>query len=97
MMPEFVLLCHDAKDALPTRLETRLAHLDHIAKAGDAVLLAGPLLDEEGRPKGSLLVIRMENEAAARDFADKDPYALAGVFDKVEIAPFRIVAGALAP
>ena len=96
-MPVFTLLCHDRDDGLALRMETRPVHLDYIAGAGDQVLLAGALLNEAGEPGGSLIVIEAENADAARAFADNDPYARAGVFKKVDIAPYRIVAGKLAP
>lgn len=96
-MPAFTLLCHDKDDSLALRMETRPAHLEYIAEAGENVLLAGPLLNDAGEPAGSLLIIEAEDAAAARYFAEKDPYALAGLFKHVEITPYRIVAGALAP
>ena len=97
MMPVFTLLCHDKDDGLATRMETRPVHLDYIASAGEQVLLAGALLNEAGEPAGSLLIIEAEDANAAKAFADNDPYAKAGVFNKVDIAPYRIAAGALAP
>ena len=96
-MPVFTLLCHDKDDALAVRMETRPVHLDYIAGAGEQVLLAGALLNEAGDPAGSLIIIEAENADAARAFADNDPYAKAGVFKQVDIAPYRIVTGALAP
>jgi uncharacterized protein YciI len=33
----------------------------------------------------------MESEAAALEFASNDPYALDGVFERVEVKPFRKV------
>lgn len=96
-MPAFTLLCHDKDGALSLRMENRPAHLDFIAEAGERVLLAGPLLNEAGEPKGSLLIIEADNADAARTFAESDPYARAGLFDNVEITPYRIVTGALAP
>jgi uncharacterized protein len=48
-------------------------------------------------PAGSLFVIAAAEMSDVQSFADNDPYALAGLFDVVEIRPYRIVAGALAP
>lgn len=94
-MPEFILLCRDKADALPLRIETRPAHLDYIASKGDAVLIAGPILDDAGDPAGSMLVINATDGQAAQAFAENDPYAKAGLFESVEIAPYRLVAGTL--
>lgn len=96
-MPAFILLCHDKADSLPLRQETRERHLDYIAGKGSAVLLAGPILDDNGQPAGSMLLIDAEDAEAARSFAQADPYAEAGLFENVDIKPYRIVTGALAP
>ena len=61
------------------------------------MLLAGPILNEAGEPRGSLLIIRAETLDAARAFAENDPYAQADLFKNVDIKPYRLVAGALAP
>ena len=96
-MPAFILLCHDKPDSLPIRQATRERHLDYIAAKGSAVLLAGPMLDENGQPAGSMLVIEAADAEAAQRFAQADPYAEAGLFENVDVKPSRIVTGALAP
>lgn len=95
-MPVFTLLCRDKDDAVPLRMETRPIHLDYIAEAGEKVLLAGPMLNDAGDPIGSLIIIEAVDAQAAKTFADNDPYARAGLFKEVEVAPYRIVTGALA-
>lgn len=88
-MPQFILLCRDKPDSLALRMETRPAHLEYFHGIGSKGVLAGPLLDEAGNPKGSMLLIEAESEDAARDIAANDPYAKAGLFASVEILPFR--------
>lgn len=95
-MPEFILLCQDKKASLELRKATRAAHLDYVAKSENPVLLAGPLLDDEGNPEGSLLIISAKDKKIARRFADNDPYALAGLFARVEIRPYLIVKAKIA-
>lgn len=94
-MPEFILICHDRKNCFDLRAETRKAHLEYIDQRRSAVLIAGPMLDDEGRSIGSVLIIDAKDRAAAKDFADNDPYAKAGLFVDTEIRPFKIVTGAL--
>lgn len=43
---------------------------------------------------GSMIVIEAVDAAAARTFAANDPYALAGLFQNVEIKPWRWLIGA---
>ncbi len=96
-MPEFILFCHDREDSLALRLKTRPAHLAYVANADIEILLAGPILDDEENPAGSLFIIAAAQISDVQYFADNDPYALAGLFENVEIRPYRIIAGALAP
>ena len=93
-MPLFVIYALDRPGALETRLSARPAHLEHV-KANPGVKVAGPLLDGAGEPVGSLFVVEAEDLAAIQGFCDADPYVKAGVFDRVEIHPWRVTVGAL--
>lgn len=91
----FVLICRDKPDSGALRARIRPAHLDYIEGRAEAVWLAGPLLSEAGEPQGSLLIIEAGSEAAAWDFAESDPYSKNGLFETVEVRPFRFVKGKL--
>jgi len=86
----YALICTDKPDRLQTRIDTRSAHLDYIAATG-VVSQAGPFLSETGEMTGSLLVLEVETLQQAQDWADKDPYALAGLFASVEIRAWKKV------
>ncbi len=88
-MPHFVLHCLDKPGALELRLANRPVHLEYMRGLGSVLLLAGPLLGEDGNPKGSLIIIEAEDAAAAAAIAAADPYAKAGLFASVTITPFR--------
>ncbi len=96
-MSEFILFCHDRQDSLALRLKTRTEHLAYVANADVDILLAGPIFDDDENPAGSLFVIAAADISDVQRFADNDPYALAGLFAAVEIRPYRIITGALAP
>jgi uncharacterized protein YciI len=87
----FVLVCTDKPQSLPIRLAVREAHLTYLETYVDRLVLAGPLLDAEQRSCGSLLILEVEDAAAAAGFAEADPYAKAGLFESVVIRPFRAV------
>lgn len=87
-----VLIARDRPGALEIRKANREAHLAYIADTG-VVSLAGPLLGENGEMSGSLLVLDVETRAEAEAWAARDPYALAGLFEHVEITAFRRVVG----
>lgn len=89
----FALLCTDKPEHLPVRMETRPAHVDWLngLNAAGTLKMAGPFLDGDGKPCGSLVVIKAGDQAEAEAIAAQDPYAMAGLFQKVEIKPFNWV------
>ena len=70
---------------LQVRLDTRPAHLDFLESLGDELVLAGPFLDADEKPCGSLVVIKADSLATAEKTAARDPYAHAGLFETVEV------------
>jgi uncharacterized protein YciI len=84
----FALICTDKPDHLQLRLDNRPAHVDHLKSLGEALKGAGPFLDAEEKPNGSLVIIDVEDRAAAEAVADADPYAKAGLFESVDIRPW---------
>lgn len=84
------LIARDKPGALQTRLDTREAHIAYLKETG-VVSQAGPLLDEAGGMIGSLIVLDVADLQAARDWADHDPYAQAGLFHSVELIAWKKV------
>lgn len=89
----FAFLCKDKPGHLNVRMETRPAHVEHLNRldAEGRLKMAGPFLDAEGKPSGSLMIVSAENLEAATAIADSDPYAKAGLFERVDIKPFNWV------
>ncbi|MEZ2129889.1 MULTISPECIES: YciI-like protein [unclassified Sinorhizobium] len=87
----FAFLCKDKPGHLNVRMETRPAHVEHLNRLDTegTLKMAGPFLDAEGKPSGSLVVVSAENLEAARAIADSDPYAKAGLFESVDVKPFN--------
>ncbi|MEL7278935.1 MAG: YciI family protein [Pseudomonadota bacterium] len=84
------LIARDKPGALQTRLENRDAHVAYL-KANTIVSQAGPLLDDAGEMCGSLIVLDVEDMAAARAFVAEDPYGKAGLFESVELIAWNKV------
>ena len=64
----------------------RDVHLVHLAKYRDRILLAGPYMDpQNGIDRGSMFLMEVESLQEAKDFAEKDPYMLYGVFQHLEV------------
>lgn len=88
----FALIADDRPGALELRKSTRPAHLDYLRDSG-VVVEAGALLDEEGSPAGSLVILDVPDRATAEAWAAADPYAKAGLFAAVTIRPWNRVIG----
>ena len=87
----FMVHATDKPGALDIRLANRPAHLDWLTAAGAAIKAAGPWLGGDDKPAGSLLIVEMESRAALDAWLAQDPYAIAGLFQSVEAAPYKWV------
>jgi len=85
------LIARDKPGALQIRKDNRAAHLAYIEDTG-VVAQAGPLI-EAGEMAGSLVILDVADRAAAEGWATNDPYARAGLFDKVELIEWKKVVG----
>ena len=88
----YALITLDKPGALQTRLDNRDAHLAYIADTG-VVEMAGPFLNEEGAMIGSLIILNVDTLADAQAWADNDPYAKAGLFEKTRLEAWKKVVG----
>ena len=86
------LITRDKAGAVQTRLDNRDAHLAYIEETG-VVEMAGPLIDADGTMTGSLIIMNVENMTAAQAWAENDPYAKAGLFEKVRLEEWKKVIG----
>ncbi|MHB2266965.1 YciI-like protein [Aliihoeflea sp. PC F10.4] len=89
----YILLCNDKPRHLQTRLDNRPAHVEYLndLDAAGTLRFAGPFLDDDGKPNGSMVALEAASEAEARQIADADPYAKAGLFESVDIKPWNWV------
>ena len=89
----FALICKDKPGALQIRLDTRPAHLAYLEALNTEKKLAfaGPFLDAEDKPNGSLVVVEAAGKAEAEAIAARDPYAGAGLFESVEVRAWNWV------
>ena len=85
----YVIIGHDGPDAKTLRARLRESHLDYIAEceARGMVKLAGPLTDGHG----SLFLVEAAGREEALEMAELDPYRRGGVFERLEVHPFKQV------
>lgn len=88
----YVIECTDKTGAIDIRKANREAHLMYLDSHKDRIIAAGPLLDDSAEGMvGSLLIMDFATEAEVETFCANDPYAKAGLFDKVTYRPWKRV------
>lgn len=86
----FAIHCLDKPLSTGLRAVTRDAHLSYVAHSGAKIVIAGPLLSEDGeRMAGSLIVLEAETLEEARAWNENDPYTKIGLFGSVDVRPFK--------
>ena len=95
----YVIDARDGADVLSRRLEARPRHLARLHDLRDAgrLLVAGPCpttdADDPGPAgfSGSVVIAEFASLDAARAWAEADPYVEAGVYERIDVRPFRRV------
>jgi len=93
----YSIIGQDAPNSLNKRKSARPEHLARLHALQDEgrLLLAGPFpavdaLDPGAAGfTGSLIIAEFASLAAAQDWAKADPYVTAGVYENVEVKPFK--------
>lgn len=91
---QFLLVAYDATDseALNRRLQVREEHFKRIGnlkKAGE-FLAGGAILSDEGKMIGSMIIYEYPEIKGLHEQLKEEPYLTAGVWEKIEIRPFRL-------
>ena len=93
----YTIVAEDVENSLEKRLNARPAHLARLTELQNQgrLLLAGPFpaIDSvDPGPagfSGSLIVAEFVDLAAAKTWAEADPFVSAGVYANVMVKPFR--------
>ncbi len=88
---QFMIKAYDGPDMLEKRLAVRPRHLEGMKKLGKRIICAGGLLDDEGKMKGSALVLEFESRAALDEYLTAEPYVTEGVWETVEVERMNVV------
>lgn len=87
----YVIHCFDKPGQLQLRMDNRPAHVAYLKSFGDKLQGAGATLDAEEKMNGSVVILELDSLAEAEEFSANDPYAKAGLFEKVFIQPWNKV------
>ena len=88
---QFMIKAYDGEGMLEKRMAVRPRHLEGMKKLGKQIICAGGLLDDEGKMKGSALILEFPDRAALDEYLAKEPYVTEGVWEKVEVENMDVV------
>lgn len=88
---EFTLYCIDKPRRAELRAALRVPHLVYAQTRQQAFRYGGPLMDESGQPRGSLMILRLPDRAALDAHMQGDPFFAADLFESVSIWATRQV------
>ena len=95
----YIIIGKDRSNSLADRLSVRRAHLDRVQALLDAgrLIIGGPMpaIDSETPGEagflGSVIIAEFASLDAAKAWAEADPYTLTGVFETLEVHPYKQV------
>ena len=91
---QFILIAYDGTDpgALDRRMKVREEHLlkIEVMKNRGECLAGGAILNDNGKMIGSMIIYEMPDKASLDEKLKDEPYLISGVWQKVDIQPFRL-------
>ena len=90
---QFMIKALDGEGKLAKRMEVRPRHLEGMEKLRSNIICAGGLLDDEGKMKGSVLILDFPSRAELDAYLAAEPYVVENVWEKVEVETMNVVIG----
>ena len=88
---QFLVRAYDGEGKLEKRMEVRPRHLAGMQKLSDHIITAGGLLDEEGKMKGSALVMDFETREGLDEYLANEPYVVEKVWADIRVERLNVV------
>ena len=79
---QFVIKAYDGEGMLEKRMAVRPRHLEGMARLGSHVICAGGLLDEDGKMKGSVLIMDFTDRSGLEAYLSGELYVQERVWDR---------------
>ena len=87
----YLITCTDKENSIDLRLSTREEHIKYLKKIKKKLILAGPILDKNDNPVGTVLIVDFDNLNAVEKFLNEDPYSKVDLFNDIKIVRFKKV------
>ena len=88
---QFLIKAYDGPNMLEKRMKVRPRHLKGMSKLSEHFICAGGLLDDEGKMKGSALIMDFASRSELEAYLAAEPYVLENVWQKIEVEPMNVV------
>ncbi len=88
---QFLIKAYDGPNMLEKRMEVRPRHLEGMSRLSEHIICAGGLLDEEGKMKGSALIMDFNSRSELDEYLAAEPYILEKVWEKIEVERMNVV------
>ena len=90
---QFIITAHDGADALEKRMRVRPRHLENMAKLSETgrIICAGGILDGNGQPVGSALVVEFASRKQVDAYLAGEPYVIEKVWEDIRVETMNVV------
>ena len=88
---QFVITAYDGAGMLEKRMEVRPLHLEGMERLKSHLIAAGGLLDEEGKLKGSVLIMEFQSREDVDEYLTSEIYVTEQVGEKITVERMNVV------
>ena len=88
---QFVITAYDGEGMLDKRMDVRPLHLQGMERLKEHLIAAGGLLDDEGKLKGSALIMEFQNCEELDEYLANEIYVKEHVWDKITVERMNVV------
>ena len=88
---QFVITAYDGAGMLEKRMEVRPLHLEGMERLKEHLIAAGGLLDDEGKLKGSVLIMEFQNRDEVDEYLANEIYVKEHVWEKIAVERMNVV------
>jgi uncharacterized protein YciI len=90
---QYLVMGLDGKDMFEERARVRPRHLENMANVKEygSIICAGGIKDEEGRTKGSVMIMEFADKELLDRYLASEPYILENVWEEVRVDPYNVV------
>ena len=88
---QFVITAYDGAGKLDKRMEVRPLQLEGMERLKSHLIAAGGLLDEEGKLKGSVLVMEFRSRDEVDEYLSSEIYVTEHVWEKITVERMNVV------